>query len=141
MSAERAALVKRLVECFGRHKPQNLTVAQTVSVIRRLIKHALAADSGCCLWGGAVNNSHYGKLNIRKFGRTTQLYVHQLAHKLAHDPRDLPPWMHVSHSCDVPPCFHPDHVRKERRVDNQRRSAENTHRKRARRRAEQQEAA
>lgn len=133
MSADRAALVRQLVERLGRHRPHFLSERQVVGVIRRLIAHAAPGERGCALWMRTVNNDGYGKMNVRLAGRVCQLYVHQLAFALSQDPRPLPPHMHVGHQCDTPPCFHPEHVGAERREHNQRRAAENTNRKKARR--------
>lgn len=123
-------LVKTLVESLGRHKPRYLTEEQTCAVIRRLIKHARPGERGCCLWGGAVNNCHYGKITVRVNGVHRNLYVHKLAYEMSHDPAELPFWMEVSHKCDTPPCYHPDCVSAERRKQNRQRSADNTNRKR-----------
>ncbi len=125
---DRDALVRLLVERF-RHKPPVLSVPQTVAVIRRLIKHARWMSNGCILWTGALNHRHYGKLNVRLRGEHFQFYVHKLAWSLATGRWDLPHWRQIAHSCDVPPCLHPDHVSDECRTWNQRRSAVRTNAK------------
>lgn len=128
---DRRELVKQLVERF-RYRPHFLTVKQTVQIIRRLVSHALPGEKGCALWGKQLNNSHYGVITMRLHGRWCKFYVHRLADQFAHDPRDIPPWMEIDHEiCDTPPCFHPDHVVRKRRLYNRQRSAENTNRKKA----------
>jgi hypothetical protein len=126
---DQIAAVKLLIERF-RHRPRFLTVPQTVQVIRRLIRNALADPGGCIYWAGAVNNKHYGRINVRLHGRHFQFFVHRLAFQLAHDPGDIPKWMEVHHDCCRPPCFHPAHLAKIRRTVNRRLSAENTNAKR-----------
>jgi len=124
----RAEIARHLITRLRRHKTYLLTVPQTVAVIRRLIKHAVPGPEGCIYWGGALNNKHYGTLNVRIYGHR-KLYVHQLAELLANDPSEIPDWMDVAHSCDHPPCFNPDHVGRQRRRDNRARSAERTNAK------------
>ena len=132
----RAALVHMLCQQLGRHRPRFLTERETVNVIRRLIKHAVPSERGCCLWGGAVTTDGYGRMNVWLNGRGRfQISVHRLVYQLAHDPRDIPFYREVAHDCDTPPCFHPGHVKSQRRPDNRRRSAENTNRKKALRRS------
>ena len=65
-------------------------------------------------------------MNVRLHGNHCSMYVHRLVDQLAHNPRDIPWYQEVAHSCDCPPCFHPDHVARERRPDTRRRSAERT---------------
>lgn len=128
----RNEIIKLLVERLGRCRPYLLNARKTVAVIRRLIRHAVDGVGGCIFWGGAVNNDGYGKMNVILAGYHRQLYVHWLAELLANNPRELPHWMETSHTCNHPPCFHPDHVRRERRRDNRRRSAERTNLKKRR---------
>lgn len=123
---DRDAMIRLLVEQLGRHRPRFLTVPKTVQIIRRIIKHARPHETGCILWGGAVTTDLYPRMNVRLHGNHCSLLVHRLVDQLAHDPRDIPWYQEVAHSCDCPPCFHPDHVARERRPDNRRRSAERT---------------
>ena len=124
-SPERDALVKLLIERF-RHRPKCLTPQQTVAVIRRLIKHARWMSNGCIAFTGALNNGHYAKMNVHLHGQHHQLYCHKLSWGLSTGKWDLPEWKEIAHSCDTPPCFHPDHVAPERRYKNRQRSAERT---------------
>lgn len=136
-------IVKLLVERLGRHRPRWLDVRHTVAAIRRIIAHAGEGAGVCVVWMGNVTKGHYARLNLRLRGTHFSVYVHRLVDQLAHDPRDIPPWMEIDHEvCDTPPCFHPDHIVRKRRLANRRRSAENTNCKlRARREAEMREAA
>lgn len=136
---DRRELVKQLVERF-RRRPRFLTVKQTVQILRRLISGAVPGGNGCALWSRATNGEGYGIITMRLHGRWFKFYVHRLADQFGNDPSNIPPWMEIDHeACDTPPCFHPDHVVRKRRLYNRRRSAENTNRKKAER-AEQREA-
>ena len=133
---DRVQVIRVLVERF-RYRPRFLTPKQTVQIIRRLVKHAAPSERGCIVWTGAINNSHYGRLSARLAGGHTMLYTHRLAERLARDPRDVPHWMEIAHSCDNPLCLHPDHVARERRRTNRQKSGFNTQAKlRAKRAAE-----
>ena len=124
-SPEREALVRLLIERL-RHRPAFLSPKQTVAVIRRLIRRARWMSNGCIVFTGALNNKHYGKLNVYLHGQHMQLYVHKLSWHLSTGDGDLPEWMEIAHSCDTPPCFHPEHVAPERRHKNRKRSGERT---------------
>ncbi len=120
-------VVRFLIERF-RHR--RLPVPQHVQIIRRLLKHARLAPNGCIVWPKAKSGNGYGKLNVRMFGQHFQLYVHQLAEYLGNNPDDVPKGMEVAHAeCDNPPCFHPDHLKRQKRRDNRQRSAERTNAK------------
>lgn len=103
---------------------------QHCRLLARLVRHATRLESGCIVWGGAHNNVGYGRLNMRRFGAHCQFSVHVLAWRLANG-QDIAHWQEIAHGCDCPPCFNPSHLKRERRPDNRRASAENTHWKRA----------
>lgn len=132
---DRDAIVRLLVERL-RRRPHFLTVPETVRVIRRLVKHARPGDGACVLWGGARNNDGYGKLNLHRWGRHFQFYVHRLAHQLSQDPTDIPWYREIAHACNQPACFSPLCISRQRRRENRADSARNSTRKRARRREE-----
>jgi hypothetical protein len=132
--ATRDDVVRLLIERF-RHRPYLLSVPQTVSAIRRLIKHARLERCGCITWRRARNNDGYGKITFRLGGRPRQLYVHALAELLSANPRAPRHWEEIAHGCNNPPCFSPDHVSRQRRKINRQDSMRNTHRKMAQRRA------
>lgn len=126
----RADVVRYLIERF-RHKPYLLSVPQTVSAIRRLVRYARLDRCGCIVWPRNRNNDGYGRLSVWMHGESRKLYVHAVAELLSANPRALWHWQETAHNCDNPPCFHPDHVARQRRRDNRKDSARNTNRKKA----------
>lgn len=137
----RGEMVRLLVEQLGRHRPRWLPVRTTVQIIRRLIARAFPAESGCIYFDGALTRDGYAKLNIRLHGNHVQVYAHRIVCQLVHDGGDIPHWMEAAHEhCDCPPCIHPLHLELQRRRDNREKSARNTHRKLAERRAAEQRA-
>lgn len=135
-------VIRILCEQLGRHRPRWLPVKTTVLVIRRLILRAFPAESGCIFFDGAMNGNGYTKLNIRLHGRHVQVYAHRLVCQLAHNGDDIPHWMEAAHEkCDCPPCIHPEHLELQRRRYNREKSAKNTNRKIAARRAAEHRAA
>lgn len=123
----RADVVRFLIERL-RHRRYPAPVH--VQIIRRLVRHARLDPAGCIVWPRARNNDGYGKTTIYMLGQDFQLYVHHLADYLGNDPDDCPRWQERAHSCDKPACFHPDHIERQRKRDNRRRSAERTNAKR-----------
>jgi len=135
----RTEMIRLLVDQLGRHRPRWLPVKTTVQVIRRLIARAFPAASGCIHFDGTMNNSGYVGLNIRLHGNHVKIYAHRIVCQLAHDGSDIPHWKEAAHEqCDCPPCIHPLHLELQRRRDNRQKSARNTHRKVAQRRAAEQ---
>jgi hypothetical protein len=105
---------------------------QHTRLLARLVRYAMRLQSGCIVWAAKHNNCGYGQLNMYVHGLHSTFCVHVLAWRLAHG-REVKPWYEVSHGCYVPPCFNPEHLKEERRLDNRARSAENTNRKKERR--------
>ncbi len=122
----RADVVRFLIERF---KHRRFPVHQHVLIIRRLLRNARLGRNGCIVWPRAKNNDGYGKTNVTLLRQEFQFYVHHLADYLANDPDDCPHWQERAHSCDNPACFHPDHIERQRKRDNRRRSAERTNAK------------
>jgi len=123
----RADVVRFLL---ARFKHRRFPARVHVSIIRRLVRHARLAPNGCIVWPLARDGNGYGKLNVRLLGEHFQFRVHRLAEWLGNDPEDVPKWMEVAHvECDNPPCFHPDHIGRQKRRDNRARSAERTNAK------------
>ena len=58
----------------------------------------------CWIWKGAVAKSGYGAVNMR--GRV--MTVHRAVYTLIHG--ELPPSVHVCHTCDVRLCCRPEHL-------------------------------
>jgi hypothetical protein len=134
----RERIVRLLIEHF-RHRPCCLPPAKAVQVLRRLIRNAIPGATGtdCVLWGGNVNNDGYGRINVSMRGETFTFYVHRLAAQFAGHVDAIPKWREVAHACNTPACFSPLCVSVQRRKDNRRDSALNTHRKIARRKLQE----
>lgn len=63
------------------------------------------ALSGCWLWQGRVNIKGYGRHQINK----RREFAHRVAYEMYTGP--IPPGMVVMHTCDVPACVNPNHLR------------------------------
>jgi len=62
-------------------------------------------NTGCWLWGGAVNSRGYG--NFRNgYGRTVG--AHRFSYELYKGP--IPDGLHIDHLCSFPNCVNPDHL-------------------------------
>jgi hypothetical protein len=65
----------------------------------------------CWIWTGSISNVGYGLVNaydnIRKRGQ--MVTAHRLAWIIYHD-QDIPPKMHVHHSCHEKLCVNPAHL-------------------------------
>jgi len=69
--------------------------------------------NGCLIWTGATERFDYGVFNFRG-----QRYVtHRIAYELFNGYRTD---KNVLHSCDVPRCFHPLHLREGTQAENMR---------------------
>lgn len=73
---------------------------------RRLANGLEIAEDGEC-WLYLVNCSEYDRGSVYSFTET--IIVSRLAYKLAKGP--IPKGKHILHSCDVPACINPDHLR------------------------------
>lgn len=74
-------------------------------------------NSGCLLWEGSTDNKGYGQMSIR--GRGMSPYpAHRAAYQLACGA--IPDGLFVLHSCDVPACCNPNHLRVGTHQDNMR---------------------
>lgn len=62
----------------------------------------------CWFWIATVNNKGYGQLNGK--------YAHRVSYELSNGP--IPQGMFVLHSCDVPCCVNPAHLRVGTQKDN-----------------------
>lgn len=67
---------------------------------------------GCWLWTGWKLNSGYGETTIK--GK--KITVHRLSYMLAYGP--IPKGKLIMHTCDVPLCVRPDHLRLGTDADN-----------------------
>lgn len=63
---------------------------------------------GCWLWIGSLNHDGYGNLALNLLGQQ-HWRSHRFAWALANGP--IPKGMQILHSCDVPACVNPAHLR------------------------------
>lgn len=76
--------------------------------------------NGCWLWSGAVTSRGYGSTSVPgKRGRSQTVHRLALAIKLGRPVRGM-----ALHSCDVPRCCNPDHLREGDAWDNARDAVE-----------------
>ncbi|MGW2169139.1 HNH endonuclease signature motif containing protein [Streptomyces sp. NPDC001705] len=62
----------------------------------------------CWFWTGRPGSHGYGELGMGgKYGKTRT--AHTLSYEIHHGP--IPSGRHVLHSCDVPLCVNPEHLR------------------------------
>lgn len=79
-----------------------------IPLVDRLFKRAVPHGK-CLLWAGKKDQYGYGILRI---GSKEKGYHNPGAHKVAYIlmKADVPPGMHVMHSCDNPACINPLHL-------------------------------
>ena len=64
--------------------------------------------SGCWLWDAGIDRDGYGRTSMpRSEGK--KRHVHRIAYDAFVGP--IPSGMYILHSCDVPACCNPDHLR------------------------------
>ncbi len=82
-------------------------------------KVAKRGPNDCWLWTGAIELSGYGKLYAGRSDRGISLFVgaHRLSWEIANG-RSVPDGLHVLHSCDIPLCVNPAHLRAGSNTDN-----------------------
>lgn len=81
----------------------------------RFIAQVVRDPGGCWMWTGAVNESGYGVLSGPGLPRP-KVYAHRWSYE--HHVGPLPADLFVLHSCDVPPCVNPAHLRPGTAADN-----------------------
>jgi len=69
-------------------------------------------NSGCWLWDGPIDRFGYGRFRLGK----RKIRTHRLSYELHNGP--IPPDRYVLHSCDIPCCTNPDHLRLGSLIDN-----------------------
>ncbi len=75
--------------------------------IRFLEKFIPEPNSGCWLWTASLNNNGYGEIMLRHSKKTA--YAHRVSYQLFKG--DVPSGGKILHSCDMPCCVNPDHLR------------------------------
>lgn len=89
----------------------------TPDEINRFWKRIEQGDpTECWLWTGAVNNNGYGRFEVSRSGARKRIFAHRLAHFLRFG-KPLT-GMVLMHSCDVPRCCNPGHLRPGTQADN-----------------------
>jgi hypothetical protein len=91
----------------------HLTLRRRLSVIERferLIERI--PQSGCWIWMGSVDRRGYGRFSPHRIARK----AHRVAYELFVGP--IPPRMGILHSCDIPSCVNPSHLRPGTQRDN-----------------------
>lgn len=68
------------------------------------------SDDGCWLWTGPVAGRGYGMITLEGGRSAKRAYAHRLSWEWANG-RAVPRGLMVLHSCDVPACVRPDHLR------------------------------
>lgn len=74
-------------------------------------------NSGCWIWTGAVKEHGYGVIGLGRRGTGTAK-AHRVAYELYKGP--IADGLFVLHSCDIPSCVNPDHLRLGSQSDNMR---------------------
>lgn len=90
-----------------RETGRKMTPAKTRGVEGSLM--ATVLDKPCVLWPGAHSKFGYGQVCLKVDGKWKTIYVHHLSCEFFHGPR--PSGGEVLHSCDVPACYEPTHLR------------------------------
>lgn len=90
-------------------------------------------NSGCWLWGGAMNSRGYGLFSMTRSGGKRVYRVHRLAYEAENGP--IPVGLQIDHLCCVKLCVNPAHLEPVTNDENARRRwLGGYHKKRPRRR-------
>lgn len=113
----------------------NVNVRESLGAARRNVNSALSRRElsnaliarfhekyrvahGCWLWTAGKYPRGYGMVNLGRFadGRQQTTYAHRVAYVLMHG--NIPAGLVVMHTCDVPACVNPAHLRLGSQGDN-----------------------
>lgn len=75
-------------------------------LMKRLLKRRLITSKGCWLWTGPTNGNGYGRISTTDGHKG----VHRVSMRLF-KPDEYEETLDVLHSCDIPKCFNPTHLR------------------------------
>ena len=96
---------------------KHLSDDYVASLKKRLKQKTAVTDDGCHLFTGALDANGYGKIASKDAsGSYTQLRTHVASYLLYRG--DIPADYDVCHSCNVKPCFNPEHLYLGTRTEN-----------------------
>ena len=72
---------------------------------KMIVDFLVTSRGGCWLWPGLVNEAGYGVFKYED----ANFAAHRVAETIARGP--IPQGLYVLHSCDIPACVRPDHLR------------------------------
>jgi hypothetical protein len=73
-------------------------------------------DESCWIWQRELNSNGYGRFSIWREGQRIRLLAHRVAFRITGQP--LSDTAKLLHSCDVPRCCNPAHLRPGTQADN-----------------------
>jgi len=77
-------------------------------------KYEIITETGCWIWTGNINHWGYGMM----WSTSGKVRAHRVSYALHYD--DFDPNKLILHSCDVPCCVNPSHLRQGTQADNMR---------------------
>lgn len=79
-------------------------------------KYIPEPNTGCWLWEGALESSGYGQITERSNGSQKNHMAHRLSYEIYKGP--LIKGMVVMHTCDMPSCVNPAHLKQATQKEN-----------------------